>query len=513
MNFLWLIKTESYKRGVALSVIFNIIAKVALFILTICIAAFFGSDIKTDIYFFVYSSMVLLSGFINTIDTTVLIPESMRLREKEGTAAAMGFLNYFFRIYFLISIVFVVVMFFFGTKLFGLLSKFSEADIIMYKNYFLLGSFYFLFQVLTNYINNILTSLKFFTIPMIISAVNSCIIIAGIILLHNQFDVVSVFLGGIAAYSINLIFLLLAMKKIARWNFFTLDTGIKKKVWSNVFFAEMGQLATLASSFFPLFLLSGFGRGMISVMNYGKNIADIPNTLVTAQFANVSGIKLNEQFAHNDLAGMNDTFIKTSKLLVFILVPLGCFMFLFAEPIVKLFYKRGNFDMAAVVDAARFLQLLAITIFSIGVNAIVSRVFIAIQAIRQAFLYQVVLNIILIAAIWIFTKYYGAYGYPYGIILVNLVNYILMYFICKKLAKHIDYAAILKYTGLMILINAAIAAALYFVAAYLFSDTGTLPNLIIIFLLYLFILFVLNKIFRLNAELSQAIQYIKKKFA
>ena len=65
----------------------------------------------------------------------------------------------------------------------------------------------------------------------------------------------------------------------------------------------------------------------------------------------------------------------------------------------------------------------------------------------------------------------------------------------------------------MVLINAAIAAALYFVAAHLFFDPGTLPNLIIIFLLYLFILFVLNKIFRLNAELSQAIQYIKKKFA
>ena len=172
-----------------LSVIFNIIAKGALFVLTICIAAFFGTDIKTDIYFFVYSSMVLLSGFINTIDTMVLVPESMRLREKEGATAAMGFLNYFFRIYFLISIAFVALMFLFGTKLFGLLSKFSEADIITYKNYFLIGSFYFFFQVLTGYINNILTSLKFFTVPMLISGINSCIVIAGIILLHRRFDV------------------------------------------------------------------------------------------------------------------------------------------------------------------------------------------------------------------------------------------------------------------------------------------------------------------------------------
>ena len=491
-----------------LSVIFNIIAKGALFILTICIAAFFGSDIKTDIYFFVYSSMVLLSGFINTIDTMVLVPESMRLREKEGTAAAMGFLNYFFRIYFLISIAFVALMFLFGTKLFGLLSKFSEADIITYKNYFLIGSFYFFFQVLTGYINNILTSLKFFTVPMLISGINSCIVIAGIILLHRRFDVLSVFLGGIAAYSINLIFLLLVMKKIAGWNFFTPGTEIKKKTWRNIFFAELGQLATMASSFFPLFLLSGFGKGMISVMNYGKNIADIPNTLVTAQFANVSGIKLNEQFARQDLAGMNDTFIKTSKLLVFILVPLSCFMFLFAAPIVEFFYKRGNFSEAAAVDAARFLQLLAVAIFSIGINAIVTRIFIAVQAIRQAFLYQVILNVFLIAAIWVFTKYYGVYGYPYGIILMNLVNYIGMYFICKKIAEYINYTAILRYAALMILVNAAIATGLYFISDFL--PSAVLLKLLTGFLIYLTVLLLLNKIFRLNTDLSQAMQQYKK---
>ncbi len=508
MNFLWLIKTESYKKGMALSVIFNIIAKGALFILTICIAAFFGSDIKTDIYFFIYSSMVLLSGFINTIDTMVLIPESMRLREKEGDATAMGFLNYFFRIYILISIVFTGLMFFFGTQLFGLLSKFSEADIITYKNYFLLGSLYFFFQVLTSYLNNILTSLKFFTVPMLISGINSCIVIAGIILLHRRFDVLSIFLGGIAAYTINLIFLLLVMKKIAGWNFFTSNRDIKKKVWSNIFFAEMGQLATMASSFFPLFLLSGFGKGVISVMNYGKNIADIPNTLVTAQFANVSGIKLNEQFARNDYAGMNDTFIRTSKLLLFILVPLGCFMFFFATPLVQLFYKRGNFNEAAVVDAAKFLQLLAITIFSIGINAIVTRIFIAVQAIRPAFLYQVILNVFLIAAIWVFTRYYGVYGYPYGIILMNLVNYIGMYFMCKKIAKHINYMAVLRYTALMVMVNATIATGLYLISDFL--PSAVLLKLLTVFLIYLTLLLMLNKIFRLNPDFSRAIPQYKK---
>jgi peptidoglycan biosynthesis protein MviN/MurJ (putative lipid II flippase) len=510
MNFLRLIKSESYKRGTVLSVLFNIISKGVLFLLTIIIARYFGSSIKTDIYFFVFASMILFSGFINSIDTAVLIPESMRLREKEGNEPAMAFLNYFLLIYFIIGILFTVAMYFFGTTVFGLISKFSEADIITYRNYFWAGSLFFIFHVLTNYLNTILTSLKYFSLPMIISSVKSCIVIVCIFLLKADYDVLSVFLGGLISYAVNLIIQFYVLKKIAGWNFNFRSPGIKKKLWGNVFYAELGQMTTVASSMFPLYLLSGFGSGIISVMNYGKNIADIPNTLVTSQFANVSGIRLNEQVARQDHAGMNDTFLRTSKLMVFILVPMGFYCFVFATPVVALFYASNNFNAAAVTEAAIFLKLLAVTIFSIGINAMVTRVFIAVQAIRQAFFYQVVLNILLIAAIWICTRYYGAYGYPYAIIIMNLVNYFAMYFICRKLVPQIDYVAVLKYTSLIILINSVIATGLFLAVNYI--PATSLVKVISGFLLYLIILLMLNKRFALNTELLHILKHVKQKF-
>jgi len=234
---------------------------------------------------------------------------------------------------------------------------------------------------------------------------------------------------------------------------------------------------------FPLYLLSGFGSGVLSVMNYGKNIADIPNTLVTSQFANVSGIKLNEQAAKEDYAGMNETFLDISKLMVFILVPLGCFMFVFAEPVVELFYKHGSFTQGDVVSSAKFMKLLSITIFSIGVNAVVTRIFIAMQAIRQAFFYQLILNILLIAGIWTFTKQYGEYGYPYGVILVNCINFIGMYFICKKYFKAIEYGKLLKYSAKIMAVNLPLAALLYYVL--LSTDLGSLYNLLFGSIIYL----------------------------
>ena len=510
MNFLRLIKAESYTRGMTLSVLFNIISKGILFLLTIIIARYFGSDIKTDIYFFVFATMILFSSFINNIDTAVLIPESMRLREEEGDEKAAAFLNYFLLIYLVIGILFTVGMYFFGTTVFGLISKFSETDIITYRNYFWFGSFFFIFHVLTNYFNNILTSLKCFSLPMVISSVKSCIVIVCIFLLKAEYDVLSVIAGGLISYAVNLLIQMYILYKIAGWKFTFKKPPIRKSIWSNVFYSELGQAATVASSMFPLYLLSGFGSGVISVMNYGKNIADIPNTLVTSQFANVSGIKLNEEFARKDYAGMNETFLSISKLMVFILVPLGCFMFVFAEPIVELFYNRGSFTQEAVTESAKFMQLLSVTIFSIAVNAMVSRLFMAAQYIKQAFFYQIVLNVFLIATIWICARYYGGYGYPYAIIIMNLVNFITMYFICRKLIPQINYAALLKYTGLIIFINAVIAIGLFFAVNYI--QAGSLFKVISGFLLYLIILLVLNKKFALNTELTNILKHVKRIF-
>jgi len=510
MKLPWLIRSESYRRGTVLSVFFNILSKGILFLLTIIIARYFGSNIKTDIYFFVFGTMLLFSGFINNIDAAVLIPESMRLREREGNAAAAAFLNFFLCIYVVIGILFTVAMYFFGTKIFGLISKFSEADIITYRNYFWTGSLFFIFHLLTNYINTILTSLKYFSVPMLISSIKSIIAIACIFLLKAGYDVLSVFLGGLISYAFNLVFLLFILRRTAGWKFISPLPVIKKRVWHNIFYAELGQVATLASSLFPLYLLSGFGSGVISVMNYGKNIADIPNTLVTTQVSNVSGIKLNEEVARQDHAAMNDTFLKTSKLLVFVLVPMGFFLFAFARPVVELFYSSRNFSLSALKESAVFLRLLALTLFITGINTMVTRIFIAVQAIRYAFIYQVIMNSFLIAVTWLCAQKYGAYAYPYGIIIMNLANYFGMYFICRKLAPWINYTALLTYCGFILIINAAIAGGLNFLAG--FFAVGNLSLLVTAFLIYILILLLLNKIFNLNTELGQLIHHAGKRF-
>lgn len=498
-------RIESYKKGALLSVIFNAAAKGMLFLLTIVIARYFGSNIETDIYFFIYSTMILLSGFINAVDIAVLVPESIRIREQKGTPEAMAFLNYFFRLYLVIGLLFVALLFFFGTAIFGALSRFPAAVISTYRDYFLLGSFYFLFQVLTNYINNILTSLKYFTLPMIFSGLNSCIVIAGIVMLHREFEVKGILISGVAAYAINCIILLLLLKRTG-WQFGKAERPAMAKTWTNIIYTELGQLATLASSYFPLYLLSGFNAGLLSSLNYGKNIADVPNTLITAQLSNVSGIKLNEEIAQRNAIAFNDTFVRTARVMVFVMVPLSFFLFLFAPQVAGIFYGN-HVSSAALDDVAFFLMYLSVTGFCIAVNSLVARVFIAKQAIRQGFIYQLVMNGILIAVTWLLVNKYGAYGYAYAIVAVNLLNYILLYFICRAIAPETDYKEVLRYSVLIIIVNAAIGAGLYLAMC----QWQVQPVVIVAAaaVVWLSALLLLNRFFRLNKDMAGLIQKLR----
>ena len=78
------------------------------------------------------------------------------------------------------------------------------------------------------------------------------------------------------------------------------------------------------------------------------------------------------------------------------------------------------------------------------------------------------------------------------------------------LVPWVNYAALLTYCALIILINAGIAGGLFLLAGYFAA--GNLAILVTAFLIYILILLLLNKIFNLNTELGQLIQHAGQRF-
>ena len=87
------LNSETYKKGAIHSSFFSVLAKGVAFMQHLLIAYYFGANTGTDLYFYLFNLVIMIGGMIQTITTSILIPQSMLLRHSISTKAEMKYLN------------------------------------------------------------------------------------------------------------------------------------------------------------------------------------------------------------------------------------------------------------------------------------------------------------------------------------------------------------------------------------------------------------------------------------
>jgi len=501
MNFL---RSESYKNGIVLSTGFNILAKLVSFINSIIVAYYFGTQGETDIYFYALATIGLLITFVTALDHSVLIPESIRIREQESGEKSMQFLNFFIYIYFGIGCLAVIILYINPVTIFSFISKFDTK--VLQSNIDLLYLIIPLcvLMLLTNYIVNILVSYKYFTMPMIAAFVNSLFSIFFVLIFHNQLDVKSILLGLMFGYFLNISFLFYILTKKLHWDFRFVKISLRGKIIRNIFYAQAGNITSLFVAYAPLYFLSGFNAGLITALNYGRNTSDIPTQLITTQVSSVSGIKFNELYARKDFTGLNQKFVTTTNFLLFILMPISGMFFLYSEEIITILFKRGAFDVESVKMSAIFLKYLGFLLPCMIVNTMCARLFMATQKIRESFFYQIIFNLVLVALYPFLIHYYDVFGYMMAILLMYFLNVFFIHFLCKWLFKTIEYKQILHNFLKLLLINGVIITILFFLKSLMPYNPFSL--LCVGGFVYMGFLIFLNYLFHINKDVTTLLQ-------
>jgi peptidoglycan biosynthesis protein MviN/MurJ (putative lipid II flippase) len=511
MNFL---KSESYKKGIVLSTTFNIFAKLVSFINSIIVAYYFGTQGKTDIYFYAIATIGMFIAFVTALDHSVLIPESMRIREQESNEKSMQFLNFFIYIYLGIGCFAIIILYINPVKIFSFVSKFDIT--ILQSNIDLLYLIIPLcvLMLLTNYIVNILVSYKYFTIPMIAAFINNLFSIFFVLIFHDQLDVKSILLGLMFGYFLNISLLFYILFKKIHWNFRFVKVSLGKKVIHNMFYAQAGNITSLFAAYAPLYFLSGFNVGLITAMNYGRSTSEIPANLITTQISSVSGIKFNELYVRKDFIGLNQKFIATTNFLLFILMPISGIFFLYSDEIITILFKRGAFDVKSVKMSAIFFKYLGLLLPCMAVNTMCARLFMATQKIRESFFYQIIFNIILFILYLILIYYYDIYGYMIAIISIYFLNIFIVYFLCKFMFEMIHYQDIIWAFLKLLFTNGMIICVLLLLNPCF--GNKSLLRIAIGGCIYFGLILMLNYLFVLNKEfleyckiLLRKIMYIK----
>ena len=456
-----MLKSESYRKGIVYSVFFNFIARGIAFLNAFVIAFYFGANSTTDLYFYILSFVTIVASFINGMDTFVLIPEAMRLRHQKSEVSSMKFLNFFLYLYFVIGVVIALVIVINPTSLYFHISKFGYPQLADNVSLLYFSAILILLVLMTNLQTSIFISYRYFTMPMVVSMVNNILSLVLIIWLHNKYGIKSGIIGMIGGYLLNFIFLAWYMKRKLHWNFGFARPGLTRLTKRNLLFLQGSNIFPYLRSYISVFLLSGLPVGTVASYNFGQQLASIPESMLLNQFGSVTGIKMNELYAQKKYEEINNIFLKSSKLLLFLLFPIAGLIFLYSYEIVYFLYARGKFDDAAVAEVSRFLKYLALLLPMSVLMNMVSKVFTAFQKINLAFFYNVFINLFLIGLIVAGVYFYGVKGYLLAFLVGYMIVIFVLYFLLRLTIHEIKYFESLLFFFKALLLNASITAALW----------------------------------------------------
>lgn len=449
--------SESFKRGFVVSSSLNILSKIIGFINISVIAYFFGTTSATDVYFFCFVFMATVSSFLISLNSTILIPESMHIKEQCSEKESQQFLSFFLFVYIVICTILSTAAFLNPTGIFSLLSKFTFQ--VLNDNILILYFSIPLIVLLTinSFFSDILISYKYFSISIIPVLLNSILSILFVFVLHSQLHILSVLIGALCANVFQLFINIYLLRKNLHWSFRFTFIKIRCKTLNDIIAAQAGNFATMLTGYIPLMLLSNFPAGILSSINYSSRVPDMITLLITIQFGTVTGIKFNELYAQKKNNEIGKTFLDASSLLQFVLVPICILVFIFSHDIIAILFGRGAFDKTSISNASQFLKLFILVLPFTAHNALVARLFMGGQKIRKSYIFQIIMSCLMVLIIYVSILIVGPKGYPLGIFVFYVCNSIAAIVIMKKNFKFVPYEKTLFYTIKCLLLNTPLA--------------------------------------------------------
>lgn len=502
-----ILRTESYRKGVFLSTVFNVLSKGIAFLNSILIAYFFGTNAETDVYFYALSVITLLMGLIVVVNTAVLVPEGMRIREQVSEEASRNFFNFFLFALLAAGSLISLLLFFKPFGFFTAISKFEAAKLHEHQAVIYWTIPLLVLMVLSQYLKDVLTSYKFFTIPTIISGINSLLAILLLLVFHRSIGIIGSIAGLITGHLLSIGFQLYLMHRRLHWRFKFKMVQVRRHTRRSVFSWYLSNLISIPCVNFPLFLFSGLGEGYVSAFNIGMQVSLVPTQFITTQFVSVMAVKFNELYARREYAALNQSYLNISRSLLFILVPFSGLIFLYSEEIITFFFKRGLFTDWSVQQSALFLKYLGLVIPFTAVISFNSIILMAFQKITSLFWFQIGSNVVLLGITYFCFRAFGLNGYFIALLSYHALNNLVMRMLFSRDVAFIQYLQIPVRLLLLLVVNGLLVAGISFLLNPLINHY--LLRVAIGSAVYGTALLLINRYFKIDSHLNELLQSLR----
>ena len=195
-------------------------------------------------------------------------------------------------------------------------------------------------------------------------------------------------------------------------------------------------VGTLLASLLP--------EGSISYLYFADRLVQFPLGIFAIATATAVLPSFSRQAAAGDYQGLQDTFVHTMKLVLFVSIPAMVGLIVLREPIVRLLFQRGQFDARATRLTAEALLYYAIGLWAFSTVRIVAAVFFALQDTRtpvQMAVFSLVGNIILGVVLM---NPMGHGGLALATSMASMLNLGLLLYALRRRLKTLEYSSILR---------------------------------------------------------------------
>lgn len=461
-----MLKSESYRKGIIVSTLTNVLAKGIGFLNTLIIAFYFGANTGTDIYFYILSVATLITSTINGVDYLVLIPEAMKIRERKSEQASQTFINFFIYSYICIGLVLAII----GNLIpIVFYTAFSKYDVQLLKSnteLLYLGSFIIFFQLINNFLSAVLTSYKYFTASIISGLINTIFSITFTLLLHNKIGLTGTLLGITLGNCINFVILLYVLKRFQNWKFRNVKFMRDKTVWKNIGLMQINIFPVWMRNYFTIYFLTGMGVGVITSLNMAQMLASLPEIFILSQVTSIIGIKFSELAAKKEMVETNILLINILKTLFVIIIPIALIMMIANKEVIQIVFERGSFQKNSIITTSfcffYFALLLPTKIFDI----LFTRLFTSFQLYGISTLFAFIAHTIITIVLYVLTTHFHLQGFFVALL---IGYYIILPFTFLMITKYrlskIDIRLIVVDISLLLIT----AILVYLFANYLYS--------------------------------------------
>ena len=433
------LNSETYKKGAIHSSFFSVLAKGVAFVQHLLIAYFFGANTGTDLYFYLFNLVLLIGGMVQTIATSILIPQSMLLRLSTSAKAEMRYLNSFLYSFVALILLFVFLMYLVGDKVPELITNFPPEDIEKYISVYYASLILMVLMVVNLFLTEVLVSFKFFSLPLLCNLLLNTGVILALLLFKSTMGVSSMIYGSCAAGIFNAVMLIVLMKKRLHWRFSLTDFPVVFRQWKAISGLAFNQGIVIFASTIPMYLLSCYQPGIITIINYAQKFIQAPLAWIQ-QFTAVLQIKLNnlkgDKREHEIYRSASAIAVRLFLLTLFT----SFVIFLLRDFIAETLFGLGKMPTEAGSKLSYLIGVLTFSMPFTAMSLAYMKIFFTQGYIRQYVTIMLFINVMSCALYAVSIHCWQENGYAFVYILVEMLTTLVIWLYLQKRLKKKEFA-------------------------------------------------------------------------